>query len=228
MRSKAVVALGEKLVTELGLSDSVDTLGRWMAHYIAELIHESEAATKEDRVAKQAQLRDSVLALWAHRFELPSGKRPFGDFELILRTIESLDPERKTARYFPAERTPEPESNEGNETQQWIELARSLDYVSKILINHCIISAAESSLDQSQEWVTLACEADVGDSVELHAIRFLRDQWNLMYETDPNEHQRRILSGRLNKLKEFVSRASKLADDLEAKLASCDTEPNKK
>ena len=36
IRSDSVLALGKKLVDELGLDQSVDTLGRWMAHYIAE------------------------------------------------------------------------------------------------------------------------------------------------------------------------------------------------
>ena len=31
-RSEAILALGRRLVQELGLEPSVDTLGRWMAH----------------------------------------------------------------------------------------------------------------------------------------------------------------------------------------------------
>lgn len=217
-RSKAVLALGKKLVTELELGDSVDTLGRWMSHYLAELMHEAEVAAGEDRIIKQAQVRDSVLALWAHRFELPSGKRPFGEFEPILRALANLDPESGTTRYFSADRAPSTESNEAQETRQWIELARALDHVSKILINHCLISAADSALDKSQEWVKLASEADVGDSFELRVIRFISNQHDLMEEADPDAHQRRILSDRLKKLEEFVSLASVLADDIKARL----------
>lgn len=34
-RSESVIALGKRLVEELGMEPGVDTLGRWMAHYVA-------------------------------------------------------------------------------------------------------------------------------------------------------------------------------------------------
>lgn len=217
-RSRAVVALGKKLVAELELGDSVDTLGRWMAHFLAELIQEAEVATGDDRLAKQAQLRDSILALWAHRFELPCGTRPFGEFEPILRALESLDPESETSRYFSPSRAPSSESSESEETRQWIELARDLDYASKILIDHCLISAAGSALDKSQEWVKLSNEAGIDDSFEFRVIRMISNQRSLMKETDLDAHQRSVLLDRYEKLEGFVSLASILADDIKARL----------
>ena len=64
-----------------------------MAHHIAELVHDTEVTTDDSRQAKHALFRDAILAIWAHRFELPTGKRPFGEFEPILRALASLDPE---------------------------------------------------------------------------------------------------------------------------------------
>ena len=57
---KAVLDLGRALVDELGLDPGVDTLGRWMAHHIAELIEEAETAKGEERPAKFAQCADAV------------------------------------------------------------------------------------------------------------------------------------------------------------------------
>lgn len=219
-RSRAVVALGKELVAELELGDSVDMLGRWMAHYLAELIQESEVATGDDRLAKQVQLRDSILALWAHRFELPSGTRPFGEFEPILRALASLDPESETSRYFSSFSALGSENSESEETREWIELARGLDYASKILIDHCLISAAGSALDKSQKWVKLVNKAGIDDSFEFPVIRFISNQRDLMEETDLNAHQRSILSDRHKKLEGFLSLASILTDDIKARLTA--------
>lgn len=218
VRSEAVVTLGKKLVTELKLGDSVDTLGRWMAHYVAELMEEVEDATDEDRSAKQVQLRDAILALWAHRFELPNGARPFGEFEPILRALASLDPESGALRYFSLARAPDNEGCESEETRQWIELAKSLDYTSKILIDHCLIAAANSALDKSKEWVDLAKQAGIDDSFDFIAIRFIDDQSSLMNEQSNTAYQRRILTDRYRNLEAFTSFAAALMEDIKERL----------
>ena len=77
------MALGKKLVTEQGFDGSVDTLGRWMAHHIAELIHEAESSNDDARPVKMAHVREAVLALWSHRHVLPNGRSPFAGMEPI-------------------------------------------------------------------------------------------------------------------------------------------------
>lgn len=218
--SEAIITLGKKLVNELGLGDSVDTLGRWMAHYVAELVLETEAATGINRSAKQIQLRDAILALWAHRFELPDRKRPFSEFEPILRALASLDPESQSSRYFSPSRAPDNEHSESEETRQWVELASSLDHISKVLIDYCLTLAADSALDKSKEWVELAKEAGIDDSFEFIVIRFIKNQNDLMKEPDPNVHQRRVIKDRIKKLEAFVSVASVLANEMSARLES--------
>ena len=76
IRSDSVLALGKKLVDELGLEQSVDTLGRWMAHYIAEKMEAAESATGEARDRKMSECSDAILKLWAHRSELPNASTP--------------------------------------------------------------------------------------------------------------------------------------------------------
>ena len=44
---ESIIKLGEKLVTELNLEGSSNTLARWMSHYIAELIEKINLATSE-------------------------------------------------------------------------------------------------------------------------------------------------------------------------------------
>ncbi len=204
----------------MGLGDSVDTLGRWMAHHVAELVAEAEAATDNDRDTKQALLRDAVLALWAHRFELPTGKRPFGEFEPILRTLADLDPENPSPRHFPLSRAPDNETDESKETREWIELARSLDYTAKLLIGDCLASATDAAADKASEWVRLVEKAAIEDSFDLRVIRLVERHRDLMTDPDPDAYERRVLVDRKERLDSFVSLASMLANEIATRLNS--------
>src|SRR5680860_1410314 len=101
----AILQLGKKLVDEFDLDTSTDTLGRWMAHYIAELILDAETAASEERIKKKLRCAKAILEFWKHRRDFPDGKRPFEDVEQILRILESLDPKCDTPRYFSHLRT---------------------------------------------------------------------------------------------------------------------------
>lgn len=217
-RSEAIIALGKKIVTELRLDKSVDTLGRWMAHHVAELIHNVENATGKDKLVEQTLLRDTVLSLWAHRFELPRGVRPLEDLEPVLRALESLDPENNASRYFSTARAPEDETQESEVTRKWLDLAKKMDYASKTLIDYCVTSAADSAIDQSCEWVELARQAGADDSLELSVIRLIKYQRDLMKEPDLSAQQRRILLDRKQKLEAFLLMTTALVTEIETRL----------
>lgn len=71
------MSLGETIVQELGLENSNDTLGRWMAHRLAELMERAEQATEDaDREAARKEATDLVLRLWDHRSSWPHGWPP--------------------------------------------------------------------------------------------------------------------------------------------------------
>ena len=78
-RFTTVVELGERLVRELEVDDSNDTLGRWMAHYVAEQLANAQSARGAARKAAQQECFRSILELWKHRNALPEGRRPFRD-----------------------------------------------------------------------------------------------------------------------------------------------------
>jgi hypothetical protein len=85
-----VVALGDRIVRELALDDSVDTLGRWMAHRVAELIDRAnKAATPKARNTAAADAADLVLRLWAHRSNWPKGWPP----PSAAKVLGALDPQ---------------------------------------------------------------------------------------------------------------------------------------
>ncbi len=217
VRSDAILKLGEKIVNELGLDQSVDTLGRWMAHSIAELIHDVEASGSKDRPAKLAMCSDAILALWKHRHELPSGKRPFEDIEPIMRTLESLDLDDTTPRYFRAQKTAADEEQDV-EIANWLKLADSLDYSARLLIGYCLTRAAGASVDKSKEWVALAEKADADVSLEHPVVRFISNAKDQLDSTELNDIARELIEDRLKRLAEFKKMAAALASDLQKQL----------
>jgi hypothetical protein len=163
IRSEAIFELGKKIVEELGPDQSVDTLARWMAHHIAELIQAAEAANGEERQAKMAACASAILDLWEHRGRFPNGMRPFEELDPILRTLEGLDLNADTLRYYRSQREMIDENREGAEAGRWLNIAKGLDYSARVLIRYCLACAAESALDKSKEWVALAEAAGVDE-----------------------------------------------------------------
>lgn len=215
--SDSVLALGRKLVEELGLEETVDTLGRWMAHHIADLITKSENTTGDEKRAVERECFAAILALWRHRSELPNRKRPFKDLEPVMRAIESLDPENDTPRYYRAARPPKDGTAETSEQEKWLSLVDGLDYSAKALIGHCLAEAAGAALDKSKEWVKLATEIDDHGVPEI-VVRFVSTAADLNNEPDPNEEIRSLIEDRIKRLRGFLEIAESLANTLEARL----------
>ncbi|WP_220475064.1 AVAST type 3 anti-phage proein Avs3b [Burkholderia pseudomallei] len=216
--SDNTLELGRKLVNELGLDQSVDTLGRWMAHYIADLVTKAEtaAACAEKSVAER-ECFNAILALWKHRSELPDGHRPFQALEPVMRAIESLDPENNTPRYFRAARPPKGEAAETSEQERWLTLADELDYSAKVLIGYCLVEAAEASLDESKEWVKLATAIE-DDGVPEIVVRVVSTAADMMKEPDLNEATRSLLKDKIRRLHGFLEMTESLVNTLEEHL----------
>jgi hypothetical protein len=88
-----LLALGGKLVAELKLVESTDTLARWMAHYVAELIEAAKRAPEDQQSNAKTRCAEAILGLWAHRGALPPAIRPFEDLKPVIELLETLDPD---------------------------------------------------------------------------------------------------------------------------------------
>jgi len=216
-RSDAVLALGKKLLGELKLGKTTDTLTRWMVHYLAGLIKEVEKKSAKGHAANLEKCFDTILALWRHRHELPNGKRPFETLEPALRAMESLDASTSDHRYFPFERPAPSDENENKATREWLALADGLDYSARILIRHCISNAAESAIDKARPWVALAEEVG-GQQVELPLLKIIIAEHDLNETDDPADGQRKLLEDRLGKLRTFIKLATAVAADYDRQL----------
>lgn len=90
-----VLELGKALVKELKLDPGVDTLGRWMAHHIAELI--SKAENEKDNLLAPAillQAEEAIIRLWTHRSGFDNYINPQKELKEILQVIRTLSPYR--------------------------------------------------------------------------------------------------------------------------------------
>jgi hypothetical protein len=89
---KDLLGLGVHLVRELGLRDSTDTMGRWLAHYLAELMTEAANRKKSvaHRVEAQKQAADLILKIWERRNLLPGNAYPLAPYKEILKVLGLL------------------------------------------------------------------------------------------------------------------------------------------
>jgi hypothetical protein len=98
--------LGRHLVRELGYEDQQDTLGRWMAHHLAELINKAEnGATGTERVRARKNATETILKIWEHRALLPGNAYPLAPYKDILKVLDRFRPADNPLRFFglPAE-----------------------------------------------------------------------------------------------------------------------------
>jgi hypothetical protein len=91
---KDVLELGKYLVRELGYEDSVDTLGRWMSHHLAELINNAENAnTVHERELIEKSVIETILRIWDHRASLPGTVHPLESYKDVLKMLDLLKPD---------------------------------------------------------------------------------------------------------------------------------------
>jgi hypothetical protein len=95
------LGLGKHLVHELGLEDGSDTLGRWMAFHLAELISTAE---NDSSVALRSKARkeatEIIIKLWERRANLPGNAYPLAPYKHVLRVLDRLAPGENPFLYF--------------------------------------------------------------------------------------------------------------------------------
>jgi hypothetical protein len=95
-----VLALGQHLVTELKLDERGDTLSRWMAHHVAELIHQARSLPPgRERSEAQKQATETILKIWEHRANLPHRAYPLAPFKDLLKILTLLQPNNNPYRF---------------------------------------------------------------------------------------------------------------------------------
>lgn len=207
--------LGRELVEELehDAGPEVDTLSRWMAHYIAELIIKAETASADNKQSALEECADAILKLWDHRHSMPKGTRPFESIESIQRALESLDPESNTPRYFRNIVDSAKETKEVGAAKNWLITAERLDDTAKSLIRYCLTQAAQNALEKSEKWVGFVEALGSVDDIDFTVIRLIFEERDLLSNPEPDDMERNILEERINRLDEFTKMADALLTD---------------
>ena len=197
MCSDSIMVLGKKIVDELGMDQSNDTLGRWMAHYIAEKMEDAKAATGEAYHKKMSECSDLILKLWAHRSRLPNGNRPFEDFEPLFRVLKSLDPDDSTPHFFRQVRSAANQNNENESTTRWLDMASELD------------NAAQKAVDKSRDWVALADA--ITKEADIRVVLMISKDVDDLNSEKPDDPRIRKIEDLLKRLDAFTNLSNKLS-----------------
>lgn len=159
-QQKQIIKLGKLIVKELNLDPGVDTLSRWMSHYIAEKITFAErlpnGKTKE---TAQKECFDVILKLWNHRWVYLNRSRPFKDFGKILDVLEKINPDSDNDYYSRVILDRQfsiltEESNINSDTKNWIDVVVEIDKMVRIWIEYCLQQSVKTiSKDKTEEWI---------------------------------------------------------------------------
>jgi len=149
-QQKAVLELGKQLVKDLGLEKGVDTLSRWMAHYVAEKIKYAESlpdGVKRNKAEKECF--SLILDLWKHRGYYKSDRQPLRNFNRLFEILESLDPEKDRPYFFQWQKSQleeqEAEAFKSADLKRITSLALQVDKVAKIWINYLFQEACRGA-----------------------------------------------------------------------------------
>jgi hypothetical protein len=210
-RSSAVIELGKRLTAQLKLGD--DELSQWMAHALAERIHNAANALPEDRVAAQNSCAELVFQLWERRYSLPPRLRPLQKLEPLLRTLDVLDASNGPRFRYMHELPGGDEVEE--DVSKMLSLAVKLDDAARILVQYFFATAAEQASGEAKSWIKSAADADVDMTLEVRIVNFV--DAGLDNAAGEAIFVRNALTDKIEKLEIFAALAASHAADLRAK-----------
>lgn len=220
LRCEAVLELGKKLTQELDLDKSVDTLGRWMAHYIAELMQEAEQAVEEERIEKRRVCAEAILSLWKHRAGLAEHSTPLSEFRPLLEFLRDLNPKSTRPCYSdPSEKITEEYQLDEPQTQS-LQLIKSIDTTAKILIRHALMCASTSAAIGSEEWLSLIEKAGLEDDPEILLAKLMYGEADTHFGALSHKGKFHELEERINQLENFGTMAQFFATEWRKHLAN--------
>lgn len=209
------INLGKQLVAELGRGTELDTLSRWMAHYLGELITAADEASGANKLQLQQRCFETILTLWKHRAFFPDGRRPFEEYESVLQALASLSPEEPPRYYghfakgFNAANTKTAEK-----TKSSMDLILGIDHAARVIINELVALEFDENSDENGKSMLENASA-VSPGLDINTLnQLMENSRNARKNIDPDDVRREILLKRIEKLSAF----GKLAKLYEKKL----------
>ncbi|WP_312351371.1 hypothetical protein [Empedobacter sp.] len=144
-----IIKLGEKLVQELNLIHSTNTLARWMSHYLVELIQNiDKAESKEEKKVLQQECCDIILKIWSKKESLPITK-PLDNLKPIIEILQVLKEEKEISilpRWLEYNSLPR-----DNEWASFVDLVKNNS--EKIFSKVIQMNLHKELLSKDQEWL---------------------------------------------------------------------------
>lgn len=228
-QQKVVLELGKLLVKELGLAKGVDTLSRWMAHYVAEKIKYSELlpdGAKKNNSEKECF--SLILDLWKHRWNYKSEGQPLRDFKHLYEILENLDPEKNEPFYYRFNNIQANEevdkSFKPSDLKNLSSMALQVDKVARIWINHLLHEAAAKAKNEKIKKI-IDRAVKLPDSMDAHIVQIVFSDMMEDIDTkqvDEKELDRKSnikkLNGRIEELQKFKEVNEYLINQFQKKL----------
>ena len=222
------INLGKLLVKELEMEPGVDTLGRWMAHYLALKMTEVENTDGEKKSALEKECFDLILKIWSHRWKLPGNANPIKNFEPIFEFLAKLNPERKQSFYFDDVLTRKTKKTvrKLSKSDSWLQLAKDADVYARTCIDQALHNAA-AELNSSEQNEYLENLPRLTEDTDVKIIRFVlhnEKDTDLLDSTEESKEalmkkiETEKLQSNIELLKGFRKNHLKLIKTLEQKL----------
>lgn len=213
--------MGEKLVVELKLSDSTDTLARWMAHYVAELMLRAEHGPLPKREEAQQSCARAILDLWAQVQSFPAKRTAFDSIDRVIECIDSLHPDGGPHYRNNLWRALDTRANDGNtEVENLLATALGIDGAARNLIHYILAQASHAAGRDNAEWLELAKNLDEGDPLTGLRIEIVKAVWN---EAEIENLRVEQLEKRIAQLEHFSVAAQTLKASFVESLAAAKT-----
>jgi hypothetical protein len=183
-----------------------------MVHYIAEQIKISKSAKGEKKLEAEGNCFETILKLWKHRAYLPSGHRPFENFETIYRVLEKIDPSNKRQYYYEPPIDKKLNSNKrkkiATDVKKWLDIALVIDEAARVWLSQVFKYAAQSAMDKETiNW--LQTMSGISKENDYSVIIRLLDE-----DSENNEKQaENIKIDKMNKLKDRIKQLDAFVKD---------------
>lgn len=202
-----VIALGKKIEQELRIDDDVDTLGRWMIHYIAELVDRAENTSGDQQEAIQRECAEFIIKLWTHRASLSVKRYPLESFDKVMASLIRLRDERPY--YFRGiDKEEKTEISDG--VQHWLNIAEEVDKIACDLVELCIEKATVCAAEDEKKWLGGALALSVKADKHVEMVKVLISSY-MGEETDPEERNEVRNKKLHDRLTEFGESCLKIA-----------------
>lgn len=216
--SVATFALGEKLVAELKLVESTNTLARWMAHYVAELMVRAEHAPLPERNEAEQSCARAIMDLWAQARAFPTKRAAFESVDRVIAAIDSLHPDDGPYYRNDLWRALDARADSGDsEVEKLLTTAMGIDGAARNLIHHVLAHAAREAGRDSSEWLELAEQLDEKDPLTELRIRIVKAGRD---EAQLKNYRIEQLEKRIAQLEHFAAETQTLKMSLVESLAA--------